>query len=69
MMKLEGKRPKCWSFVLERLSLTTIRHKAFKTHRKLIQEKYSALATANYKILWSTYFRCTKNLYLQLQRT
>ena len=31
----------------------------FETHRKFIEEKYSALATANYENLWSTYFRCS----------
>ena len=36
----------------------------FETHRKCIEEKYPALATANCEILWSTCFRCTLNLYL-----
>ena len=56
MTKLEGKRPMCLEFCV-RASGCLNNH--FETHRKFIEEKYSALATANYENLWSTYFRCT----------
>ena len=46
----------CWNFVSEWLSqLHVMNH--FETHGKFIEEKYSALATGNCEILWSTCFR------------
>ena len=46
MTKLEGKRPMCLEFCV-RASGCLNNH--FETHRKFIEEKYSALATANYE--------------------
>ena len=61
------------SHVLEfciRAAVSTTRHEALDWNpSKAYWKKYSALATANYEILWSTCFRCTQNLYLQSQRT
>ena len=58
MLKLEGKRPTCWNFVSERLSQQHVMNH-FEIHGKFIEEKYSAFATANCKILWSPRFWCT----------
>ena len=60
-------------FFCIRAAVSTTCHEAFETHRrKLIEEKYLvpwALATANCEILWSTCFRYTKKLYLQMLLT
>ena len=38
MMKLEGKRPMCWSFVSERLSQQHVMKLWTETHQKLIEK-------------------------------
>ena len=62
MLKLEGNRPTWWNFV-SGAAVSTMNH--FETHRKLIEEKYSTLATTNFEVLRSTFSVYVKNLYPQ----
>ena len=72
IMKLEGKHPMCLEFCI-RAAVSTTRHESFRNASEVywrkIPENTRRSLERTAKSCGSTCFRCTQNLYLQLQRT